>query len=100
MPAPDRSFSPIPTVRATAQALYDEFGSLPLVCPHGHVDPKLLALDEPFSNPAALIVRPDHYIVRRLYSQVVPRDSLGMPHLGGGAVETEPRAICQRFADH
>jgi len=100
MLAPDRYFTPIPTVRATAQALYDEFGSLPLVCPHGHVDPKLLALDEPFSNPAALIVIPDHYIVRMLYSQGVPMESLGIPRLDGGAVETDPRAIWQRFADH
>ncbi len=90
MLAPDRYFSPIPAVRATAQALYDEFGSLPLVCPHGHVDPKLLALDEPFSNPAALIVIPDHYIVRMLYSQGVPMESLGIPRLDGGAVETRP----------
>jgi glucuronate isomerase len=100
MLAPDRYFSPIPAVRATARALYDEFGSLPLVCPHGHVDPKLLALDEPFPNPAALIVIPDHYIVRMLYSQGVPMESLGIPRLDGGAVETDPRAIWQRFADH
>ena len=100
MLAPDRYFSPIPAVRMTARALYDEFGSLPLVCPHGHVDPKMLALDEPFSNPAALIVIPDHYIVRMLYSQGVPMESLGIPRLDGGAVESEPRAIWQRFADH
>jgi glucuronate isomerase len=100
MLAPDRYFSPIPAVRATAQALYDEFAHLPLVCPHGHVDPRLLALDEPFPNPAALIVIPDHYIVRMLYSQGVPMESLGIPRLDGGPVETEPRAIWQRFADH
>ncbi len=29
-----------PPCATTAQALYDEFGSLPLVCPHGHVDPQ------------------------------------------------------------
>src|SRR5215831_15443511 len=100
MLAPDRYFSPIPAVRATAQALYDEFGHLPLVCPHGHVDPKMLALDEPFPNPAALIVIPDHYIVRMLYSQGVAMESLGIPRLDGGPVETDPRAIWQRFADH
>ena len=99
MLAPDRYFSPIPVVRAAAQALYDEFGSLPLICPHGHVDPKMLALDEAFPNPAALIVIPDHYIVRMLYSQGVPMESLGIPRLDGGAVEPDPRAIWQRFAD-
>ena len=54
----------------------------------------------PFPNPAALIVIPDHYIVRMLYSQGVPMESLGIPRLDGGAVERDPRAIWQRFADH
>jgi glucuronate isomerase len=100
MLAPDRYFSPVPAVRSVARALYDEFASLPLVCPHGHVDPRLLALDEPFPDPTALIVIPDHYIVRMLYSQGVPVESLGIPRLDGGPVETDSRAIWQRFADH
>ncbi len=60
----------------------------------------MLALDEPFPDPAALIVIPDHYIVRMLYSQGVPMESLGIPRLDGGAVESDPRAIWQLFADH
>ena len=35
-----------------------------------------------------------------LYSQGVPMESLGIPRLDGGAVERDPRAIWQRFADH
>jgi glucuronate isomerase len=100
MLAADRYFSPIPSVRSVARTLYDEFSSLPLVCPHGHVDPKLLALDEQFPDPSTLIVIPDHYIVRMLYSQGVPMEALGIPRLDGGAIETDPRAIWQRFADH
>jgi glucuronate isomerase len=100
MLAADRYFSPIPSVRSVARTLYDEFSSLPLVCPHGHVDPKLLALDEQFPDPSTLIVIPDHYIVRMLYSQGVPMEALGIPRLDGGAVETDPREIWRRFADH
>ncbi|HEX7088193.1 MAG TPA: glucuronate isomerase [Vicinamibacterales bacterium] len=97
---PDRYFSPIPAVRAIARELYESAASLPLVCPHGHVDPRLLALDEPFPDPAALIVIPDHYVVRMLYSQGVPMEDLGIPRLDGAPVETDPRRIWQRFADH
>ena len=97
---PDRYFSPVPAVRDIARALYEEHKALPLVCPHGHVDPRLLALDEPFPDPAALIVIPDHYIVRMLYSQGVPMESLGIPSLDGGQVEKDPRRIWQLFADH
>ncbi len=96
----DRYFSPVPSVRDVARELYQAGASLPLVCPHGHVDPRLLALDEPFPDPAALIVIPDHYIVRMLYSQGVSMESLGIPRLDGRPIETDSRQIWQRFADH
>jgi len=97
---PDRYFSPVPVVRDTARALYSRVADLPLVCPHGHVDARMLAEDAPLPNPAALIVIPDHYLVRMLYSQGVSMESLGIPRLDGGAVETDPRKIWQVFADH
>ena len=97
---PDRYFSPIPAVRDVARELYGLTAELPLVCPHGHVDPKLLALDEPFPDPATLIVIPDHYVVRMLYSQGVPMESLGIPRLDGGPTERDPRRIWQLFGDH
>jgi glucuronate isomerase len=97
---PDRYFSPVPAVRDVARTLYRQVASLPLVCPHGHVDPRSLALDEPFPDPAALIVVPDHYIVRMLYSQGVAMESLGIPRTDGSAVETDPRKIWQLFGEH
>jgi glucuronate isomerase len=97
---PDRYFSPVPAVRDVARELYASVASLPLVCPHGHVDPKLLALDAPFEDPAALIVIPDHYVVRMLYSQGVAMESLGIPRRDGGPSEQDPRRIWQVFADH
>src|SRR5262245_13203284 len=97
---PDRYFSATPAVREVARELYTQVASLPLLCPHGHVDPRLLALDEPFPNPSALIVVPDHYIVRMLYSQGVPMERLGIPTTDGAAGETDPRRIWQLFGEH
>lgn len=97
---PDRYFDPNPAVRTIARGLYARVAELPLVCPHGHVDPKILAEDTPFPNPAALLVIPDHYVTRMLYSQGVALERLGVPTLDGTPVETDPRAIWQLFADH
>jgi glucuronate isomerase len=63
---PDRYFDPDPTIRKLASELYASVANLPLVCPHGHVDPALLARNEPFPDPAQLIIIPDHYIFRML----------------------------------
>ena len=68
----DRYFDPAPGVRRVARALYEETRELPIVSPHGHVDPRLLADDAPFPEPTAHIVTPDHYILRMLHSQGVP----------------------------
>ncbi|HET9002371.1 MAG TPA: glucuronate isomerase [Gemmatimonadaceae bacterium] len=96
----DRFFDPDPAVRRAARALYEETRHLPLVCPHGHVDPQLLAEDEPFAEPTALLIIPDHYIFRLLYARGVPMESLGIPTRDGTPVERDPRRIWQRVADH
>jgi glucuronate isomerase len=96
---PDRYFDPDPVVRATARRLYERVAELPLICPHGHVDPRILADDSPFPDPAALLVIPDHYLLRMLYSQGVPMESLGVPSRDGRPVETDPRKIWQRLAE-
>jgi glucuronate isomerase len=97
---PDRFFDPDPAIRRAARAVYDETRALPLICPHGHVDPWLLANNAPFSEPTALLITPDHYIVRMLYSQGISMESLGIPTRDGVPVETDPRKIWQRFAEH
>ena len=103
----DRFFDPDPAVRRVARTLYEETSALPLVCPHGHVDPALLAADAPFPEPTALLITPDHYIFRMLYSQGIPLEALGVPMQGpeaagaaGAAFERDPRAIWRRFAEH
>ena len=98
--APDRFFDSDPAQRRVARALYEETVHLPLICPHGHVDPALLADNRPFPEPTALLITPDHYIFRMLYSRGVPMESLGIPTRDGAAVETDPRRIWQLFANH
>jgi glucuronate isomerase len=97
---PDRYFDPEPGVRRIARTIYEETQELPLVCPHGHVDPRLLAEDAPFPEPTALLVIPDHYIFRMLYSQGIPLEALGIPTRDGTPVEQDPRVIWRRFASH
>jgi glucuronate isomerase len=96
----DRFFDPDPSVRRVARELYDETRTLPIVSPHGHVDPAVLARNERFAEPAALIVQPDHYILRLLYARGVPLEALGVPRRDGAPVETDPCKVWQRFADH
>ena len=87
-------------VRKTARAIYEETRSLPLICPHGHVDPRLLSENAPFPEPTALLIVPDHYIFRMLYSRGVPLDELGIPRADGTAADTDPREVWQIFANH
>jgi glucuronate isomerase len=96
----DRFFDPDPSIRRTARELYGEVRTLPLVCPHGHVDPRLLADDDPFPSPTALFIDPDHYVVRFLYAHGVPMESLGIRGRGNRESETDPRRVWQTFADH
>jgi glucuronate isomerase len=96
----DRFFDANPVVRSIARVLYARVRELPLVCPHGHVDPRILATDAPFPDPTELIIIPDHYIFRMLYSQGVRLESLGIPRKDGGPVERDRRKIWQRFAGH
>ena len=97
---PDRYFDPDPTVRGIARELHATVADLPLVCPHGHVDPKMLAENTPFPDPATLIVVPDHYILRMLYSQGIPLEKLGISRFDGTPVEADPRRIWQIFGDN
>ncbi len=98
---PDRFFDSDPTQRAVARELYATVASLPLVCPHGHVNQHLF-VDEyaSFGSPADLLIIPDHYVFRMLYSQGIPLETLGVPRSDGGPVEEDHRKIWQTFAEH
>src|ERR1700680_398288 len=98
----DRYFDPDPIVRRYARALYDETRALPIVSPHRHVDPAILAADEAFKDPASLIITPDHYILRMLYSRGVPLEWLGVATIDGKPpnAEPNPRRIWQAFVNN
>ena len=76
----NRYFSSDPARNNAALALYDSVANLPLICPHSHVDPRLFAeADYHFGSPVDLLIIPDHYIFRMLYSQGISLDELGIP---------------------
>lgn len=91
---PDRLLPADTTVRAIARELYASIKDLPIVSPHGHTDPEWWATDANFGNAAELLLHPDHYVFRMLYSQGVPLESLGIrnPH-------ADPRESWRLFAE-
>ncbi|MFW5972487.1 MAG: glucuronate isomerase [Bacteroidota bacterium] len=97
---PDRFFGPDENVRRIARDLFAEVEHLPLICPHGHVPPQLLADDRAFPEPTSLIITPDHYIFRMLHSQGISLDALGIPGREGSRPDGDPRAIWKIFAEH
>jgi glucuronate isomerase len=80
--------------------LYDATRGLPLISPHGHVDPRVLADNAPFPEPASLIVKTDHYILRLLYAHGVSLEALGIPRKDGAPVEADPLRVWRLFAQH
>jgi glucuronate isomerase len=97
----DRYFDPNPDQRKIARELYEATSNLPLVCPHGHVDPRLFADEEAvFGSPADLLIIPDHYVFRMLYSQGIALEDVGVARSDGRAVERNHRKIWQIFADN
>ena len=97
----DRYFDPDPQQRAIARTLYSAIADLPLVCPHGHVDPRTFADSEfDLGTPADLFLIPDHYIFRMLYSQGISLERMGIPTLDGSEVETDHRRIWQVFGEN
>ncbi len=104
---PDRLFPTDPTVRALARTLYRGVCDLPIISPHGHTDPAWFAYDKPFTNATELLLAPDHYLFRMLYSQGVSLRDLGVPSrqgpvgdrpAGGVATVRAPLPSLQRHA--
>ncbi len=92
---PDRLFPADPSVRAIARELYGSVAALPIVSPHGHTDPRWFAGNAAFGNAAELLLTPDHYIFRMLYSQGIALEALGV-----GNPDADPRAAWRLFAEH
>ena len=97
---PDLLFPAEEGARAIAGELYAGVAKLPIVSPHGHTDPRWFAENQNFSDPAQLLVVPDHYVFRMLFSQGVQLEDLGVPTSDGSPVETDGREIWRRFAEN
>jgi glucuronate isomerase len=96
----DRLFPAEPSVRAIARRLYAEVHALPILSPHGHTDPAWFARNEPFPDPSTLLVVPDHYVFRMLYSQGVALEAVGVPRVDGSPVEKDSRNIWRILAEN
>ncbi|OLL72031.1 Uronate isomerase [Pseudonocardia sp. Ae168_Ps1] len=97
---PDRLFPPDPATRDVARELYRSVRDLPIISPHGHVDPRILAEDTPFPDPTSLLISPDHYVTRLLHSSGVGLDELGVAAgspLDEGTARKAWRIFCERW---
>ena len=92
----ERLFSPDPDTRAISRRLYAEVADAPIISPHGHTQAGWFASNDPFPNPAKLLIQPDHYVHRMLYSQGISLDRLeiGVPEI------QDPRAVWRLFAEN
>ena len=91
---PDRMLPSDPQTRAIARELYGEVANLPVVSPHGHTDPSWFASNAPFKNAADMLLSPDHYVFRMLYSQGVQLEKLGI-----GGANADPREAWRLLAE-
>ena len=77
---PELYFPADPGQRAIAVELFAHVRGLPIVSPHGHTDPAWFSNDAPFEDAVSLLLTPDHYLLRMLYSQGIALEALGLPH--------------------
>lgn len=98
--SPDRCFDPDPATCSVARDLFQSVAHLPLVSPHGHVDPSLF-LDPNASlwTPPELFLFPDHYLTRLLHASGIPLDELGIQRRDGTVKVKDHRRIWQLFAE-
>lgn len=77
--------------RSIARGLYERVSAAPIISPHGHVPPRLIADDSAFGDPAELFICSDHYVTRLLHAHGESLESLD-PRTN------DPREIWRLFA--
>jgi glucuronate isomerase len=97
---PDRLFPVQEEVRGIARRLYAQVAGLPIISPHGHTDPRWFAENAPFSNATELLLVPDHYLFRMLFSQGISLDGLGISRRDGRGPAVDPRESWRLLAGH
>ena len=98
-PHPDRLFPADPAERDLARRLHATVADAPIYSPHGHVPAALLADDEPFPDPAALLITPDHYVTRMLHAVGVSLGELGLAR-DGVPSPASGRSIWRTLCEH
>jgi glucuronate isomerase len=82
---------------ALAAELFDSVAKLPIISPHGHVDPRLLAENKPFPNPAELFIYFDHYVTRLLHAQGFSLAELGKGRTDDSTARTAWKIMCANW---
>src|SRR5690349_17395618 len=87
---PNRYFPADATQRGIAAELFAGIEKLPIISPHGHTDPAWFAYDQPFEDAVSLLLWPDHYLLRLLYSQGVTLEMICIVTLDGDKAGMQP----------
>jgi glucuronate isomerase len=96
---PDRLFPAEASTRKIAKALYENVSALPIISPHGHTQASWFVQNKHFPDPATLLVQPDHYVFRMLYSQGISLDDLELDDLENSQPQLKnPRNVWRIFA--
>ncbi|MEO6532888.1 MAG: glucuronate isomerase [Pseudolysinimonas sp.] len=98
-PHPDRLLPSDPAQRDIARRLYSAVKTAPIYSPHGHVDAAMLRANQPFANPASLLITPDHYVTRLLHANGVELHELGLAR-NGHPSDVAGREIWRRVSEH
>ncbi len=96
---PDRLFPSDSKTRDVARELYDHVKNAPIISPHGHTDPSWFSENQSFSDPVSLLITPDHYVLRMLYSQGISLEEMGVAPKSGEN-KSDKREIWKKFAQN
>ncbi|WP_285035349.1 glucuronate isomerase [Plantibacter sp. ME-Dv--P-095] len=96
---PDRLLPADPGTRDVARELYRSVAELPIISPHGHVDPAMLVDDTPFTDATQLFLRHDHYVTRLLHASGHALAEVGVPDIADGGAVAAPRDAWRRFCE-
>lgn len=89
---PDRLLPGEAMTREVARRLYQAVADAPILSPHGHLEASDLLANEVDPDPAAVLITPDHYVLRLLHSHGWTLDRLGVPPAGGGRTASSREA--------
>jgi len=96
----DRLFPAESRLRDIARRIHASVRDLPIISPHGHTDPAWFATDAAWTDATSLLLAPDHYLYRMLYSQGIALQALGLRDQDETAGAADPREAWRIFAGH